>query len=444
MTGENFLFTQHNYEAETQIIGSVFLEPDLINDLIMSPDHFFDGKLRKCFSWMRALQKAGETIDIVTIVEVAQDRITEIGGITYLTDIIGSVPTTANIKHNEQIVINHWKERAKKKVYQAAISSGETDEQVQEKIKSITETGVRRARFSMKDQLVHTYDKVENMTGGLAGATTGFHELDLMLEGLEKEKLIIVAARPSVGKTAFAINISSNAIRKSLGKEEEVFSNIFSLEMGTDQLTNRMLSEAGNVDGRKVKNPKEYFNDDDWAKYTNAMSELSMWEDNIDICDDFNMTVEQIRARVRENKKDHPDKHHIVVIDYLQLIQASTNYNGNRQQEISEISRQLKSMTKELNCTVIALSQLSRGVEARQDKRPMLSDLRESGAIEQDADIISFLYRDDYYDKESENKNIIEIIIAKNREGSTGTVSLAYIKEYSKFVNLERRFDEAS
>lgn len=437
----------HNNEAETMILGSIFLEPDIIKDLIIEADHFYDSKHKKMFKWMKALEKANEPIDFVTIAEVAKERVHEIGGITYLSEITGSVPTTANIKFYEGIVIDHWRKREKYKVYHQAlqdIDDEDIDTKTREEIESIENTGRRRSKFSIKDHLVDKYARISEMGIGLAGAETGFKDLDMMLEGLEKKKLIIVPARPSVGKTAFAINLCTNTVENSLGKEEEVYANIFSLEMGADQLTNRILSNMGNVDGKKVKNPVAYFNNDDWSKYNFALQALSNFEDNLDICDESTITVEQIRARVRENMKEHPDKHHIIMIDYLQLITPSGTYAGNRVQEISEISRALKNMAMDLNCTVIALSQLSRGVEQRQDKRPMLSDIRESGSIEQDADIIIMLYRDDYYDKESENKNIIELIIGKNREGSVGTVSLAYIKEYSKFLNLDTRYNQAS
>jgi replicative DNA helicase len=448
MTATNF----YNYEAETQVIGSVLTDPDLMNDLIIEADHFYEPKHQKLFKWFKSIHSAGVPIDLVSIVEIAKDRINEVGGVSYLSEIMGSIPTTENIKFYEDLVIEHWRSRARYLVYKEAMTNSADDtieSKTKQALEEIEKTGKRHTKFSIRDQLVKNYDKMESMKGGLAGSPTGFTDLDTMLEGVEKKKLIIVAARPSVGKTAFALNIGQGLIKASITPEsiknnrQEVFTSIFSLEMGADQLTNRMISSVGNIDGMKVKNPIENFNSDDWSKYTMAAGEISNWEDNIDICDESTIKVEGIRSRVRENQKAHPDKHHVIIIDYLQLIKPSAA-KGSREQEISEISRSLKVMANELDCTIIALSQLSRGVEQRQDKRPMLSDIRESGSIEQDADIVAFLYRDDYYDKESDNKNIIEIIIAKNREGSVGTVQLAYIKEYSKFVNLERRFDQAS
>lgn len=436
----------HNMEAETNVLGSMFLEPDLINDLIIQPEHFYEKRHQKLYKWMLALKSNDIPIDIVAIAEIAKERVHEVGGISYIADMAGSVPTTANIKFYEGVVIDNWRKRERYKAYHSAlqnIDDEDIDDRIRSEVEEINSTAKPKKRFSMKDHLIEKYDKIENMTDELVGAETAFRDFDTMTSGLEKKKLIIVAARPSVGKTAFAVNICTNTIEKSLGKNEEVFANIFSLEMGEDQLTNRMISNVGNVDGMKVKNPIANFNDSDWSKYSHAMNTLSKWEENIDICDESTITVAEIRARVKENMKEYPDKHHIVMIDYLQLIKPAGRYEGNRTQEISEISRALKNLAMDLDCTVIALSQLSRGVEQRQDKRPMLSDIRESGSIEQDADIICFLYRDDYYDKETESKNIIEIIIAKNREGSVGTVMLAYLKEYSKFLNLESRHNAA-
>lgn len=432
----------YNHEAEETVIGALLLEPELFGSMTVKPDQFYDARFTKMFKWMTALHEAGEPIDIVTIGNIAKERISEVGGLTFLMDIATAVPSARNIHHYEAIVIDNWKRREKYLVYTEAIKSIDEeniDAKTQNRIEEIENEGRRLKKFSLKDKLIEIYDDAENTKKGLVGSSTGFRDLDTQLDGLEKKKFIVVAARPSVGKTAFAINVSKNAIKQSLNNllAEEVYSTIFSLEMGDKQLLKRMISEIGNIDGQAVKNPREFFSSEDWRKYTHALSELASYEENLDICEEATITVEQIRRRVKENIKEYPKKHHIVVIDYLQLIQGTGEFRGNRQQEISEISRSLKKMAMELNITVIALSQLSRGVEQRQDKRPMLSDLRESGAIEQDADIIAFLYRDDYYDKESESKNMIEIIIAKNREGSTGTVMLAYIKEFSKFVNID-------
>ena len=288
---------------------------------------------------------------------------------------------------------------------------------------------------NIKDVLVQTYDNIEqlhNRKGDITGIPTGFSELDRMTAGFQRNDLIIVAARPSVGKTAFALNIAQNVATKT---DESVA--IFSLEMGAEQLVMRMLCAEGNINAQNLRTGN--LTEEDWGKLTMAMGSLS--NSGIFIDDTPGIRVSEIRSKCRRLKQENGLG--MILIDYLQLIQGSGRSSDNRQQEVSEISRALKSLARELEVPVIALSQLSRGVEQRQDKRPMMSDIRESGSIEQDADIVAFLYRDDYYDKESENKNIIEIIIAKQRNGPVGTVSLAFVKEYNKFVNLERRFDDA-
>ena len=275
---------------------------------------------------------------------------------------------------------------------------------------------------------------MHNRVGDITGIATGFAELDKMTAGFQRNDLIIVGARPSVGKTAFALNIAQNVATKT---DEKVA--IFSLEMGAEQLVMRMLCAEGNIDAQRLRTGS--LTDEDWGKLTMAMGSLS--NAGIFIDDSPGVRVQDIRAKCRRLKQEQGGLG-MILIDYLQLVLGSGRSGENRQQEVSEISRSLKALARELQVPVIALSQLSRGVEQRQDKRPMMSDIRESGSIEQDADIVAFLYRDDYYDKESENKNIIEIIIAKQRNGPTGTVSLAFVKEYNKFVNLERRFDDSS
>ena len=305
--------------------------------------------------------------------------------------------------------------------------------------KTIMEVAQRKNSGSfqnIKDVLVATYDNIEILTtrkGDVTGIPTGFAELDRMTAGFQRNDLIIVGARPSVGKTAFALNIAQNVATKT---EENVA--IFSLEMGAEQLVMRMLCAEGNINAQNLRTGS--LTDEDWRKLTMAMGSLS--NAGIYIDDTPGVRIGEIRSKCRRLKQEHGLG--MILIDYLQLIQGDGRSGDNRQQEVSEISRSLKALARELKVPVIALSQLSRGVEQRQDKRPMMSDIRESGSIEQDADIVAFLYRDDYYDKESENKNIIEIIIAKQRNGPVGTVSLAFVKEYNKFVNLERRFDDDS
>lgn len=304
--------------------------------------------------------------------------------------------------------------------------------------KSILEVSQRKnvgAFKNIKDVLVKTYDDIEilhNRKGDITGIPTGFNELDKMTAGFQRNDLIIVAARPSVGKTAFALNIAQNVATKT---DENVA--IFSLEMGAEQLVMRMLCAEGNINAQNLRTGA--LTSDDWQKLTIAMGTLS--NSGIYIDDTPGVRVNEIRSKCRRLKQETGLG--MIVIDYLQLIAGSGRGGENRQQEVSEISRSLKALARELEVPVIALSQLSRSVEQRQDKRPMMSDIRESGSIEQDADIVAFLYREDYYDREGENDGTIEIIIAKQRNGPVGDVKLAFVKEYNKFVNLEVRYDDA-
>lgn len=395
---------------------------------------------------MIKLNDEGKAVDLITVTEelAAAKNLEEVGGVSYLSELAGSVPTAANIEYYARIVeekslLRRLIRTATNIAQEGYSREDEVEELLGEAEKTIMEVAQRKNSGSfqnIKDVLVRTYDNIEVLTtrkGDVTGIPTGFAELDRMTAGFQRNDLIIVGARPSVGKTAFALNIAQNVATKT---EENVA--IFSLEMGAEQLVMRMLCAEGNINAQNLRTGS--LTDEDWRKLTMAMGSLS--NAGIYIDDTPGVRIGEIRSKCRRLKQEHGLG--MILIDYLQLIQGDGRSGDNRQQEVSEISRSLKALARELQVPVIALSQLSRGVEQRQDKRPMMSDIRESGSIEQDADIVAFLYRDDYYDKESENKNIIEIIIAKQRNGPVGTVSLAFVKEYNKFVNLERRFDDDS
>ncbi len=437
-----------NIEAEQAVLGAIFLEPSSITvaSEILEPEDFYRSAHEKIFYHMLKLNDSGEAVDLITVTEQLQaaKQLEDIGGVSYLSELAASVPTAANIDYYAKIVAEKSLLRRLIKTATSIAQDGyaredEVDELLTEAEKKIMEVSQRNNSGTfqdIKDVLVKTYDQIEvlhNRKGDITGIPTGFAELDRMTAGFQKNDLIIVAARPSVGKTAFALNIAQNVATKT---SENVA--IFSLEMGAEQLVMRMLCAEGNIDAQRLRTGS--LTDDDWRKLTMAMGSLS--RAGIYIDDTPGIRINEIRAKCRRLKQEHGLG--MILIDYLQLIQGSGNSRENRQQEVSEISRSLKGIARELQVPVIALSQLSRGVEQRQDKRPMMSDIRESGSIEQDADIVAFLYRDDYYDKESENKNIIEIIIAKQRNGPVGTVQLAFVKEYNKFVNLERRYDDAA
>lgn len=437
----------HNIEAEQSVIGAVFLEPESFStasELLVAEDFYRAGHQR-IFAAMMSLADKGEPIDVVTVTTYLQNQKTldEVGGVAYLSEVAGSVPTAANIEYYSKIVEEKALLRRLIRAATDIVTSGfEKEDDVEtvlnEAEKNILEVSSRQqtgAFKTIKDVLIEVYDTIEQLhqaTSDITGVATGFRDLDRITSGFQRNDLIIVAARPSVGKTAFALNVAQNV---AVNTDENVA--IFSLEMGADQLVQRMLCAEGNIDSQRLRNGQ--LQADDWSKLTMAMGSLS--NAGIYIDDSPGIRVSEIRSKCRRLKQE--DGLGMILIDYLQLIQGTGNSRENRQQEVSEISRELKGLARELNVPLIALSQLSRGVESRQDKRPMMSDLRESGSIEQDADIVGFLYRDDYYDAESEKENIIEIIISKQRNGPTGSVELAFVKEYNKFVDLDHRYQES-
>ncbi|WP_240376294.1 replicative DNA helicase [Bacillus piscicola] len=437
-----------NIEAEQAVIGAVFLESEALVAASerLTPEDFYRAAHQRIFRAMLEIGEKGDPVDLVTVTSLLQNYnwLEEVGGISYLTDLANSVPTAANVGYYSKIVQEKsLLRRLIQTATEIATEGYESEEEVEIVLdhaeRSILEVAHQRssgAFVPIKDVLLETYDNIEmlqNRENDVTGISSGFVELDRMTAGFQRSDLIIVAARPSMGKTAFALNIAQNAATKA---RENVA--VFSLEMGASQLAQRMLCAEGNIDATRMRTGA--LNEEDWEKLTFAMGSLS--DSGIYIDDSPGIRVNDIRAKCRRLKQERGIG--MIVIDYLQLIQGSSTGGESRQQEVSEISRSLKGLARELDVPVIALSQLSRGVESRQDKRPMMSDLRESGSIEQDADIVSFLYREDYYDQEAENQNIIELIIAKQRNGPVGTVELAFIKEYNKFINVDRRHDESA
>lgn len=431
----------HNHEAEQSVLGAIFLDPQALVTAseILVPEDFYRIAHQKIFQTMLDLSDKGSAIDVVTVTEElsARKELEDVGGLSYLMELANAVPTAANVSYyakivEEKSILRRLIRTATKIVEDSFTREDEVEELLSEAERKIMEVANRKNAGDfkhVKDVLVQTYDKIEqlqNRTGDVTGIPTGFTDLDRMTAGFQRNDLIIVAARPSVGKTAFALNIAQNVAVKA---RENVA--IFSLEMGAEQLVMRMLCAEGNIDAQVLRTGA--LSPEDWSKLTIAMGTLS--NAGIYIDDTPGLRVNEIRAKCRRLAQEKGLG--MIVIDYLQLIQGSGRRGENRQQEVSEISRSLKALARELHVPVIALSQLSRGVEQRQDKRPMMSDIRESGSIEQDADIVAFLYRDDYYDKETENKNLIEIIIAKQRNGPTGTVTLAFKKEFNKFLNID-------
>lgn len=429
-----------NIEAEQAVLGAILLNPDVltsVNERIRAEDFYRQGHQR-LFEAMNELAERRDPIDLLTLTAYLQDKnlLEEVGGVGYLTEIAGLVPAISNVDYYAKIVETKSIQRNLIRTASEIIDDAYTSEEdisgvmesAERRILDIAKRRIRGVFTPIKDALLESYEQIEALhynQGGLKGLSTGFIDLDKMTSGFQKSDLIIVAARPSMGKTAFALNVAQNV---ALRTKETVA--IFSLEMSAAQLAMRMIASEGNIDAQAFRTGQ--LNDEDWEKLTMSIGTLS--EASIFIDDTPGITIFDIRAKLRRLQAEHGLG--MVMIDYLQLI---TGRGDSRNQEISEISRALKLMAREFDVPIIALSQLSRAVEQRQDKRPMLSDLRESGSIEQDADMVAFLYRDDYYNEESEKKNIAEIIIGKQRNGPVGRVELLFLKNYNKFLSLEIR-----
>ncbi|XEC97018.1 replicative DNA helicase [Paenibacillus tarimensis] len=435
-------------EAEQAVLGSILVAAEAYDtvDEILRGDELVDGRHQRIYRAMRNLRDEGTPVDLVTLTGYLQNskELAEIGGVSYLAQLQSGVPTASNVAYyagivSEQhikrmtlITIHEQMEQAKR-----AGNATKVIDNLQAAASALSDRAAKPREFKTTgDAAREAFEQIEvrynnRNESNVTGIPSGYSDLDRMTSGFQKSDLIIVAARPSVGKTAFALNVAQNA-----GVREKKNVGIFSLEMSAGQLAQRMMSSEQNIDASRLRTG--YLEGDDWEKLTMAVGALA--DANIFIDDSPVITAQEIAGKCRRLKKTHGLD--MILIDYLQLI-AGRGRRENRQQEVTEISRTLKQIARELDVPVIALSQLSRAVEQRQDKRPMMSDLRESGAIEQDADIVAFLYRDDYYDKESEKKNIIEIIIAKQRNGPVGTVELAFLKNYNKFVSLDRSHQDS-
>ena len=436
----------HDIEAEQAILGSMLTDKDAVIAAleVLKEDSFYREDNKLIFNAITNLYSRNEPIDIITVkaelVELgALDRV---GGLEYLVELPERVPTTANVERyikivDEKAMLRRLITSANELIALGYDESENVDNIMDMAEKKIFDLAAKKntAGYAvMKDILVESFAELErlyNQKGNVTGVSTGFYDLDNITAGLHNSDLLIVAARPAMGKSAFAINLATNAAVKS-----GVPAVIFNLEMSKEQVGNRILCSEALVDSNKIRTGQ--IEDEDWMKLAQTLGRIS--DAPIYIDDTPGISAMEIRAKCRKLKLEKNIG--LIVIDYLQLISGSGKKNASREQEISEISRSLKILAKELNVPVIALSQLSRTAEKRDDKRPMLSDLRESGAIEQDADIVMFLYRDDYYNPDTEKKNVAEVILAKHRGGSTGTVELAWLPSYTKFANLERRYNE--
>lgn len=433
----------YSQEAEVSVLGAVLLDPKAMDAAAeLQEDAFLNEQHQPIFAAMLKLYREQKAIDLVTLATElkAAGGYDRVGGMSYLTKLAKAVPTAANIGYYVQIVRDKHIQRqimtSGQMFHKAALmgeTTSETLAQMQQTVQDLQAQAAPKQKFKMiKDVARTVYENVEELAanpnrGGVTGIASGFEDLDRMTAGFQRNDLIILAARPSMGKTAFALNIAQNVAGRSDYKVA-----LYSLEMSDTSLVQRMVCAEGNLEASKLRTG-ELNDDDDWLKMTAGVSNVS--DSQIFINDQPGISIYEIMQSSRELKREQGLD--MIIIDYLQLI-TSGSRSENRQQEVSLISRLLKQLARELEVPVIALSQLSRAVEQRQDKRPMMSDLRESGSIEQDADIVAFLYRQDYYEPDTDRKNITEIIISKQRNGPVGTVELVFLKQFNKFVNYDR------
>lgn len=431
----------HSAEAEQSVIGSMIMDRDAIITAseILNADDFYQHQYGVLYDAMIELFQEGKPVDLITLQSKLKEKEVppELCSLEFISDLIRSVPTSANVKYYATIVSEKALLRRLIKVTEGITNMCYLDkekveavlEQTEKEVFSIVQNRSSGDFVSIKDIVIKSLDSIEAASknkGSVTGIATGFYDLDYKMAGLQPSDLILIAARPSMGKTAFVLNIA-----EYVAVRNKITTAIFSLEMSKNQLVNRILSMNSKVDSQAIRSGE--LNDEDWAKLME--SARTVGESGLIIDDTPGISITELRSKCRKFKLEH--NLGLIIIDYLQLMSGGKK-SESRQQEISEISRSLKALAREVNCPVIALSQLSRAVEQRPDKRPMLSDLRESGAIEQDADVVMFIYRDDYYNHDSEEAGISEIIIGKQRNGPTGTVKLAWLSQFTKFANLER------
>ena len=436
----------HSIEAEQSVVGAMLMDKDAITTAgeIISGDDFYQASYGVIFDSMIELFNEGKPVDLITLQERLKEKDVpaEIASLEFVRDLVTAVPTSANVKYYAQIVADKSLMRKMIKLNESIENMCYAGKKPVESIMEQTEKSMfqllqRRTTgdyVPIKQVVLNALDKIEKASkskGTVTGIPTGFIDLDYKLSGFQPSDFILIAARPSMGKTAFVLNIAQYMAFK---KNKAVA--IFSLEMSKEQLVNRLFSLESQVDAQSLRTGN--MKDSDWEKLIEGAGIIG--QSKLIIDDTPGISISELRSKCRKYKLEHGLD--IIIIDYLQLMTGSVGRSSeSRQQEVSDISRQLKGLARELNVPVVSLSQLSRAVESRPDKRPMLSDLRESGAIEQDADVVMFIYRDEYYNKDSEFKKQAEIIIAKQRNGPVGTVNLAWLGEYTKFANLSRQED---
>jgi replicative DNA helicase len=432
----------HNAEAERTVLGAVLVDNAAFNSAaeVLSRDDFYREAHRRVFEAMAALAERSQSIDLVTLKEelTRTSALEAVGGAAYLASLVDGLPRIVNVEQWSRIIkekavlrnLIHASNRIVQSCFEGEDDAATLLDRAEKAIFDIAERRIRQGFIALKEIVKESYRTIDQLSQSkdlVTGLPTGFVDLDDKTSGLQKGDLIIVAARPAMGKTSLCLNIAQNASQRT---GETI--GVFSLEMSKEQLVLRMLCADARVDAHRLRTGS--LGEKDWARLAKAYADLS--SSKIFIDDSATLTPLEMRAKCRRLKAEHGLG--LVVVDYLQLVSAGGRVE-NRQQEIASISRSLKGLAKELECPVMALSQLSRAPEARQDRRPQLSDLRESGAIEQDADIVMFIYREEEHKPTEENRGVAEIIIGKQRNGPTGSVRLAFIKEFTRFENLEWR-----
>lgn len=434
----------HSAEAEQSVIGAMIMDQEAILTAseILTSDDFYNPQFRTLYDAMLALYQEGKPVDLVTLQNRLQEMNVpaELCSVEFISNIIAAVPTSANVKYYSEIVrqkavlrrLIRVTEGIANECYQDNEKLEDILEQTEKQVFDVVQNRASSDFVPIRQVALETLDSIQSTAknaGAVTGVSTGFYDLDARTAGLQKSDLILIAARPSMGKTAFVLNIAENVAIKN-----NITTVIFSLEMSRVQLAKRLISMNSHVDSQKIRTGQ--LEDQEWRDLTE--STVILGESALVIDDTPGISIAELRSKCRKLKLEK--NLGLIIIDYLQLMSGSGgNKNESRQQEISDISRSLKALAREVDCPVIALSQLSRAVEKRDDKRPMLSDLRESGAIEQDADVVMFIYRDEYYNKDSDSKGITEIIIGKQRNGPTCTVQLKWLAELTKFANLDLR-----
>ena len=436
----------NNLEAEESVLGACFLSKYALQKACesLSEESFYSEKNAKIFASLSSLMDKKIPIDLTTVTSDLKNKqiLDEIGGVEYLTEVLNFVPTATNIDYyiktvEDTAILRRLIETATNiasEGYNSSANVNETLDEAEKKILNIVKNRKSSEFKTIKEVLAKTESDIEKLAeakGEITGLATGWYDFDKLTAGLHENEFIIIAARPAMGKTAFALNMATHI---AMNTSKSVA--LFNLEMGAEQLALRILSSLGQIEGYKLRTGNLL--NTDWKRLNEATAQLS--DTNLFIDDTPGITIGEIRAKCRRLASSDKGLG-IVIIDYLQLISGGKNYGANRQQEVSDISRSLKTLAMELHVPVIALAQLSRGVEAREDKRPIMSDLRESGSIEQDADIVSFLYRDDYYNKEArreDDASISELIIGKHRNGPTATIELLFKKNTSTFLSLRK------